>query len=365
MANSTPNFFEKLNYAFGDATLPTQINTFASILSGKMSRVSPLSKPWMLQVEVTNRCNMNCVMCSRSSTKMELGDMSPVLLDAIVSLSRYAQETALFGYGEPLMSKAFYTLLERLQSSRIGFFTNGLLLNARVMNRILEKAARPLSYIVFSMDGATAHTYEGIRIGSNFEKVWQNIANALDVRNKKHLKTVIRLEFVAMTRNIRELPELVRLADDVGLDGIKVSHLVVWEESLRDESLYYSPELCSDIFAKAEEEASKRRIRLDLPKLFKDTRSDFQPPCHAPWNYVMISYEGDVRACCFAPELHMGNMTRKSFQDIWHSKKYQVLRKNLNTDNTPPCCLTCEERFRNTPSPDDERTYIKLAPRKK
>lgn len=360
---------DRLRYLFGDASLPTRANTFGAILSGKANAATLLTKPWMLQIEVTNRCNMNCIMCSRSSTEMTLGDMSPALIDRCVELSAHTQETALFGYGEPLMSKAFFTLLERLQSARVGFFTNGLLLNDAMLTKVLNTSASPLSYIVVSMDGATPETYEGIRHGSKFSVIWDNIRNAVARRDREGRKHIIRLEFVAMTRNIHELPALVKLAADAGVDGVKVSHLVVWEEALRKESLLEAPEKCERYFLEAAEVAAGRGIYLDLPKLLsRDSKADPDnpfPPCHAPWHYAMISFDGDVRACCFAPEFTMGNILKEPFKDIWTSKRYKALRAALNTPNTPAVCRTCEERYRYAVSPNEERTYIKLTPREK
>ena len=53
---------------------------------------------------------------------------------------------------------------------------------------------------------------------------------------------------------------MVRQADDAGVDEVKVSHLVVWNESLRDESLVYHPDLCRRSFEEAMEEAAHRRV---------------------------------------------------------------------------------------------------------
>ena len=360
---------DRLRYLFGEASLATRANTFGAILNGKMNRTKLCTKPWMLQIEVTNRCNMNCIMCSRSSTKMTLGDMSPEVIDRCVEVSKDTQETALFGYGEPLMSTSFITLLRRLQSSHVGFFTNGLLLNDAMLTKILDASACPLSYIVISMDGATAGTYEGIRLGSKFDVVWDNIRNAVKRREREGLHHIIRLEFVAMTRNIHELPDLVKLAANTGVDGIKVSHLVVWDESLRKESLIDRPSKCERYFTKAKNEATQRGIYLDVPKLLshnsKPDPTDPYPPCHAPWHYAMISFEGDVRACCFSPQFTMGNILDKPFSEIWTSKQYNALRSTVNSKTPPAACQMCEERFRYAISPDEARTYIKLTPRKK
>ena len=90
----------------------------------------------------------------------------------------------------------------------MGFFTNGMLLDERLLRKILRLSARPLSYIVFSVDGATRQTYETIRQGGDFRRVWRNLENAVRLREREpglgH--PALRLEFVAMRRNAGNWP---------------------------------------------------------------------------------------------------------------------------------------------------------------
>lgn len=160
------------------------------------------------------------------------------------------------------------------------------------------------------------------------------------------------------------MPILIDLADRAGADFIKVSHLVAWNETMRDQSLYYHREEAARGFAAALEAAQGRRIRLDLPKIMGAAPPGW-PPCRLPWLYAMISFDGEVRACCFAPELIMGDLNQSSFAEIWRNEKYQDLRRALSQGRGPEGCQTCEERFRQLASPDEEATYIKLTPRKK
>ena len=290
-------------------------------------------------------------------------------MDQVVEISASAQETALFGYGEPLISKAFYQLLPRLRSAGIGFFTNGLLLNEELFLKVAGLANRPLNYIVFSVDGASPETYETIRVGSDFQRVWRNLENVVGTRERRGWKgPAINIEFVAMASNVAELPALVKMADEAGVYRLKVSHLVVWDEVLRDQSLFYHQDLLRRSFTEAAEAAAGRRLILALPKIIGGTPAADTaaiPPCRYPWHYAMISFEGDVRACCFAPQFTFGNLKQASFDDIWRNKAYQGLRSTVNRSDCPAVCSRCEERYRYQPSPDDEATYIKLQPRSK
>lgn len=363
MAEYRKTLGDKLAHFFGDASMPCRLNTARNVVAARMGNPRPV-QPWLLQVEVTNRCNLNCVFCSRHEHELQLGDLPPEFYDQVVELSAKAQEVALFGYGEPLMSRAFFDLLPRLQSSRIGFFTNGMLLDGKLFRKVHSLSNRPLHYIVYSIDGGTAATFERLRCGATFDKVWSNLAEVAAMRAQVGSKVTLRIEFVAMRNNVRELPEVLRLAEAAGVDMVKVSHLVVWDEALRDESLFYHQDLCREAFALAREAARGKRVALDLPKTFGEAEP-FSPPCRMPWYYAMISYEGDVRACCFAPELTMGSLRDSSFSSIWMQERYQRLRELMASGKAPVACQRCENRFRYHASPDEERTYVKLTPRQK
>ncbi len=356
-------FLHRLDTVFGDAGLATRINSARSVLGSYTGTTTPVP-PLRLQVEVTNRCNINCIMCSRHKHALELGDISPALYDKVVALSERVQETILFGYGEPLVSKAFYELLPRLRSSRFSFFTNGMIMTPRLLDRIRAEARPKLRSLVFSIDGGTKETYNRIRDKSDFDKVMENLASMADYRTSRKVNYQLEVEFVAMTDSIRELPTLFDLVDKAGADKLLVSHLVVWDEELRDQSLFYHQELCQQVFANMRQHAQGRRLQLELPYDFQ-RRPGPMPGCKMPWIYAMISFEGDVRACCFAPELTMGSLNDNNFDEIWLNDRYKQLRQAFNNGTEPHCCRICEGRFRNAPSPDDEATYIKLKPRTK
>lgn len=365
MAGKFSRFLSRLDNIFGDASLPTRINSARSVIGSWRGETRPVP-PLRLQVEVTNRCNINCIMCSRHKNPLQLGDMSPDLYDKVVAISEHAQETILFGYGEPIVSKAFYELLPRLRSSRFVFYTNGLIMTPRLLDRILSEARPKLHSLVFSIDGGTAETYNRIREQSSYEKVMENLAAMVEYRKAKGLKYSIPVEFVAMRDNVRELPALFEQLDRAGADRLDVSHLVVWDEELRDQSLFYHQDLCREAFAEVAAVAKGRRLHLDLPYAFGAPPSQELPSCPLPWRYVMVSFEGDVRACCFAPDvLTMGSLNAEPFGEIWHNQKYRELRRSLSGGKGFPCCLTCEARFHYAASPDDEATYIKLKPRTK
>src|SRR5581483_7864810 len=106
---------------------------------------------------------------------------------------------------------------------RMGFNTNATLLTRALAERLVD--AR-LEWLHVSLDGATAATYESICDGSNFEKVGRNVRGLVEVMRARNAERPrLSLVFVAMRRNLAELPDLVRLAAAWGIATPRVQNL--------------------------------------------------------------------------------------------------------------------------------------------
>jgi MoaA/NifB/PqqE/SkfB family radical SAM enzyme len=339
-------------------------NTVLNLIerSAQLARLTSL--PPVLQVETTTRCNLNCVFCERDRVPPGGNDLLPELIEPIVTVSRRARETALFGYGEPLMSSRFYSLLEKVRSARVSFTTNGLLLTEEAIAQMLRKDSRPIWTISFSIDAAHQDTYRSIRRGASLDRLWRNI----DVLNEHKRRSGrgwpdIWINFVAMRRNVNELPELVAQAAEKGVSRIIVFHLVVWDASYENESLLYDPELARGAFERAAAAGARAGIAIDLPAApdgnLPVSKPLALPRCYHPWSHGYIRADGTVQGCCYSDMLVMGNLREQSFAEIWNGAAYRRLRETVN--RTPPaCCRTCEMRFRYLSHPDSRSAFLKF-----
>ena len=59
--------------------------------------------------------------------------------------------------------------------------------------------------------------------------------------------------------------------------------------------------------------------------------------CRAPWEWSVITTNGDVLPCCFgAPPV--GNLNDTSFEEIWNGGEMQALRQALSENRMPRAC---------------------------
>jgi radical SAM protein with 4Fe4S-binding SPASM domain len=156
----------------------------------------------------------------------------------------------------------------------------------------------------------------------------------------------------------------VRLAAELGVDEVVVTHYMPSFEGQRFQSLFYHRRLANQMFADARAIADACGVTLQLPPPYpvpslsdepslrvkvKDRYgrdleprrpSDSPRPCHHPWTSVSIDEKGDVYPCCQS-NLLMGNLSTSSFEAIWNNSRYRKLRRTVNTDRAPSDCQRC------------------------
>jgi radical SAM protein with 4Fe4S-binding SPASM domain len=306
------------------------------------------SRPAYIQVEPTIRCNLRCKMCDSSRVNSAGLDLSLGRFRSILDQFAHVAQVHLQGLGEPLLNSAFFRMVAEAKERGIyvSTFTNVTLISERIADRIVTCG---LDQLWFSLDGATAETYEDIRIGSSFRKVTENIRRVVDL--SKDPRTRLGIWFVAMKRNIHELPLLPKLAKELGIENLRVELVDTWgkivPKQLRDlafTSKHDTAELI-DNCGKALRIARSSRLKLELnPRLGSVVNIGRLSGCWQPWLSTYITAEGFVTPCCRRPDPRVfafGNLFKEKFSDIWNNAKYQTFRHGLTLGKAPEICRDC------------------------
>lgn len=173
----------------------------------------------LLQVEPTLACNLACIMCPWTAYRERAahgGIMQPVVWAAVKPWLKDVQWVDFTGGGEPLLQPrlAEWMAEAKQEGCIVGLLTNGVLLNAKMAQELVDGG---IDWICFSMDSSDKVEYERIRVGSNFDLVCRNIRHFSDLRLQG---TKVMLNYVMMRSNIDQLPQLVELAAELGIDHI-------------------------------------------------------------------------------------------------------------------------------------------------
>jgi MoaA/NifB/PqqE/SkfB family radical SAM enzyme len=180
----------------------------AEIAAGKDEIVS---KPLVLYVTPTHKCNLRCTHCyqasSRSQTierkalESEIKDLMPYLSDIIP------------GGGEPLILPFWVNLLTDFDRTVNPYLR---LATATSASHVSEAVFRGLSrfkrlQIMVSFDGPDKETFESIRKNAKFETVIANLRRFQEIAEPITENGIV-MHISVMKQNIRLLPDLIRLA---------------------------------------------------------------------------------------------------------------------------------------------------------
>lgn len=201
----------------------------------------PITHLAKIYIEPTNRCNIDCRTCMRQNWDAEMGMMSAETFAALeAGLAELAPPlTVMFGgLGEPLLHPQTADMIAAVKALgfRAEMITNGTLLSERRSRQLIEAG---LDLLWVSLDGARPESYADVRLGAELPRVLANLRRFRRLRRPAHRPTPeIGIAFVAMERNIADLPELLKIGKRVGAKHFSVSNLLPHTAAMEQEILY-------------------------------------------------------------------------------------------------------------------------------
>lgn len=201
----------------------------------------PVTHLAKVYLEPTNRCNIACRTCMRNTWDVPLGRMRKQTFTRVLdSLAELGPPLTVFfgGIGEPLAHNQTVNMVRQIKAlgMSVELITNGTLLTEE-RSRGLIKAGLDVLWV--SIDGASPESYADVRLGAELPNVLTNLARFRQLRPPAHRpRPEIGINFVAMRRNIHDLPAVLTLAKRHGASRFMVSNVLPYTEALADEILY-------------------------------------------------------------------------------------------------------------------------------
>jgi len=283
--------------------------------------VGCIAPPKAFVLELTNHCNLRCVMCNFHSAvvtkKREKGFMSlPLarrLLDEISKMSGESKPwVALHGAGESLLHKDFVSILRYASSHSnldAGFLTNAVLLDRSRAEEVLDTG---ISWIGFSIDGNDKDKFNRYRLGAEYDRV---VGNAL--------------EFIELSRIRR--PDLlisVNMTLQEDMKGDVPAFVEFWLQHADKVSISPVRPVGSRINRLAQEGAPVARI-----------------PCYMLYDMMVISWNGKAPLCCedWFLDWPLGDTSLHDLGSIWEGEGYMTARSlhEKGDFDRIPLCASC------------------------
>ena len=169
---------------------------------------------------LVRRCNLTCKHCySTSADKDFAGELTTEeVYTTLEDLKAFRVPVLILSGGEPLMRPDIFEVSERAKA--IGFYvglsTNGTLIDAAMADKI---AATGYDYVGISIDGIReTHNHFRRREGA-FDEALQGL------RLCKARGIKVGLRFTLTQDNAHQLPDLLQLMEDEGIEKFYLSHL--------------------------------------------------------------------------------------------------------------------------------------------
>ena len=272
-----------------------------------------LDFPLNVDIEVTDACNLKCIMCVHGTTGVPDTDMLDISFgkQMIDQAAAGGVQSVKFNWrGEPALHKGLEDLIRYAKSKgilEVQINTNGIPYTEERIEHIIDAG---LDRVIVSMDGTNKETYEHIRVGAKFEKLMRNIKLFHDIRTRKgQAKPFIRIQMVRMQDNHEQVDELQEMwkgiADDIAVKDVtdrgQGGHLNMGDQV----------------------SIGRRR-------------------CNQPWQRMIVARDGMVYPCCsdWYCTYPIGDAKKQSLKEIWTGKPMEDLR-NLNRagrlNDTDPC----------------------------
>lgn len=284
---------------------------------GKRFNILPAVPP-TVYIELTDICNLECVMCDRQGMTRKSGLMKMDLFKKIIDNAAEINvpSVKLNRFGESLIHPSLGDMIKYSKDKGIPwvYFTSNATLLTEEKSRMLITSG--LDSITFSFDGATPETYEKIRIKANYEKVVNNIIYFSNLRKelgRDKPRIVINTVLMRETQD-----EIFQVFEKWAPYVDKINVLPVGRYGNVD----------------------------DLAPIQRLSGQVKRRPCHQIFDRMMIFWDGTVTVCCadINADLKVGHIQESRIESLWKNELFSELRgKHLqNNIDSLPTCVACD-----------------------
>jgi MoaA/NifB/PqqE/SkfB family radical SAM enzyme len=297
----------------------------------------------------------------------------------IEGLKEFSPPPAVFlgGLGEPLFHADILQMVAQAKSlgSTVELITNGTPLTKQMSEGLIEAG---LDRLWVSLDGATPESYSDIRLGALFPEVVNNLKLFHNARvftlplspspfSRHHIRPELGIVFVAMKRNIQDLPLLLPRTQKLGASTVLVTNVLPYSEEMAKEVLYasslrnvlYQSSVYRLELPKIDiDEATKRPLyesmraghSLSLAQNHLGEGNDYCPFIEN--GACAVGWDGSLSPCLallhnhrhyvdgierFSRRHAVGNINERSFKALWYEPAYLEFRERVQTFDFAPC----------------------------
>lgn len=339
----------------------------------------PITHLTKVYIEPTVACNLDCITCFRNAWQQPIGRMTEEtfksILDGLKQMNPIP-DVYFGGIGEPLFHPKTVEWIRRVKQLgvKVELITNGTILTEKKSQELIDAG---LDVLWVSLDGATPESYEDVRLGAELPAVIANLKRLIKMRAPGHYpKPEIGIAFVAMKRNIADLPKVIQIGKSLRAKYFSVSNVQpatpdmqtdrLYNRTVRDIAYLQAPHLPRLSLPKMDFDENTRDVLFDVFNSGLNISyaghnwGGANDVCNFVENGTMsIAWTGEVSPCWPLMHTHMsylhgkqrlskkhvvGNVRQQTLEEIWLSPEYLAYRERLHNFAFAPCtfCGGCD-----------------------
>lgn len=337
--------------------------TGGSPFTANISDISALKTHYLPQefwIELTSKCPFDCVFCSRATLRGKGEHMDFELYQKLIGQMQSPRVIRLNYSGEsihyPHLAEAIS--LAKSTGARVELVTVLSSAKPKVIESLVKEK---LDRLTISIHALSEPMYQQIYGHSTVESLRENLALLQSVKKSFDSNVpLIDFAFVAMERNLQELPLVVALANNSGVHQIDIHPVIRRDEipetfsqeliagnltshfrlhlsqTLRDLEAAY-PHIDMNVSNKEVEQTScLGSSPIPFPSALPGGAKIFS--CEQnPWDTVHVLANGDLVSCEVRDQISLGNLNNADLHNIWHSESYQTFRRNYTAGLDEKC----------------------------
>ncbi len=274
-----------------------------------------------VRIEVSTRCNYNCIICPRDKFTRKKETMSfelfKYILDKIISETSQYRVLTLPGMGEPLLDDGIdeKIIYAREHGFKVLLLTNGARLTVEKFKRLEDIGIDSIRVSLYGNSPETYATIHGLKDLGAFQRIKENITEIS--RIKKTAEIILTYNVVA-EYNESTLNSWIEFWKD------KVDLLEVWR-----------PHNWVD------------------GKNYRIVSHDKLKTCGRPFNSpLQVQVDGTVNMCCFDfnGKLLLGDLKSQSLNEIFESDMFEKIvdcHEAGRFEGSGLICTSCDQRNSN------------------
>ncbi|GEM_PF-1090589 len=309
--------------------------------------------PYVLKLESTNVCNLECPFCldrDRSEISADGRGFGKMDIDTYKRVIDVLAPTTLrmnmYGSGEPVIYPDVYEFIRYAADKNIGVTISCNL--AAFKKEDAEKLVTcGLEHLIVSCHGASPETYIKYNVGGNFHKVQENMRAIVEAKRRLGKKLpFVDWQFLRFSHNQHEIPLARQMAKEIGVNAIRFinpnippEHKEEWrprrDDEVSDANSGEGKVKASPGVAISEEDQAVARGERAVEENSKRPTADVSS-CSWLYRSIFFNWDASILPCCDGttePSHDLARwegQSREEFAQFWNSDIYRSLRRMAN-----------------------------------